>query len=138
MAKFKYIGAPHDVEVASIWDKDPEWCRDGHEWNGVLDDQNRYRLVFSTAEGPEYAGYAVCLGDATEAPPPQPAVREVFTVYLVSGQRCEWPLNKPEELVAVVSDSGSLYVDGPRDIPPTIFAHGQWTHCGVVLVEQPS
>lgn len=135
MAKFKYIGAPHDVEVCFFQDG----REDGYEWVGYTGGGHRYRLVFSTAEGPEYAGYAVCLGDATEAPPPQPTVRGVLTVYLASGQRCEWPLNKPEEMRVVFHhDSGVLEVRSPRGVPPSFFADDSWTFCGVALVEQPS
>lgn len=138
MARFKYIGAPHPLEATNIPEGDPDWF-DGREWDGFTDER-RYRLVFSTAAGPDYAGYAVCLGDIPEAtgvPTPAP-MREVFTVYLVSGQQVVWPQNKPEKLVARVYGDGVLEVSGPRDIPPSIFAPGMWTHCGVRLVEQPS
>ena len=153
MAQFKYIGAPHDVEVANIPKGDPECFRDGREWDsgygGYGDHPNRvtcrYRLVFSTAEAPDYAGYAVCLGEVRdtenipdEPEPDKPVYREVFTVYLASGQTCKWPQNKPEDLLVFVNDDGVLDVRGPRNIPSSIFAAGSWTHCGVRLVEQAS
>ena len=140
MALVKYIGAPHEVEFCSIPDEYPNTFRDGREWTGGYQGTHyRYRLAFSTAAGPRFAGYAVCLGEADEEPTlAKPVKREVFTVYLTSGQKCTWPQNKPEELRVITHDDGSLHIHGPRDIPSSIFAKGEWTHCGVRIVEQPS
>lgn len=152
MAQFKYIGAPFTMGSCTIEESKPDWYRDGREWTWSRFEAaaQRFRLVFSSAAGPEYAGYAVCLGEvapkADEEPyeeivqlePTKPAPAEVFTVYLASGRTCEWPQNTPEELRVAARGDGMLDVRGPRAIPPSLFAPGTWTHCGVRLVGEPS